>query len=138
LACRNLQELKVASPESVNAYDLLRFRRLIATREAMGRLGDALEPGTVLLVASYYNPFNFGTGLVFETVAQQTVDKLNAAVVRVAEESGATVAEVGSLFGDLAFGITHISEGDVHPNDLGYGVMARAFEDAYEVAALGG
>ena len=107
-------------------------------REAMGRLGDALEPGTVLLVASYYNPFNFGTGLVFETVAQQTVDKLNAAVVRVAEESGATVAEVGSLFGDLAFGITHISEGDVHPNDLGYGVMARAFEDAYEVAALGG
>ena len=102
--------------------------------EALGRLRDELESDTVLLVGSYYNPFNFGTGLIFETVSQETVDKLNAAVRRIAEASGAAVAEVGLLFGDLAFGITHISAGDIHANDLGYGVITRAFEDVYETA----
>ena len=48
LACRNLGgdsrlEVKVASPESVNAYDLLRYRRLVATRDAMGRLQEVLS-----------------------------------------------------------------------------------------------
>ena len=43
LACRNLREVKLASPESVNAYDLLRYRRLVATREAMGRLQEVLS-----------------------------------------------------------------------------------------------
>jgi large subunit ribosomal protein L4 len=41
-ASRNLQEVKVASPESVNAYDLLRYRRLVATRDAMSRLQEVL------------------------------------------------------------------------------------------------
>lgn len=43
LACRNLQYIKVASPDSVNAYDLLRYRRLVATRDAMGRLQEVLS-----------------------------------------------------------------------------------------------
>ena len=33
--------------------------------------------------------------------------------------------------------LTHILEGDIHPNDDGYGVLLRAFQDAYErVGAL--
>ena len=43
LACRNLKEIKLASPESVNAYDLLRYRRLVATRDAIGRLQEVLS-----------------------------------------------------------------------------------------------
>lgn len=42
-ACRNLKEVQVAAPESLNAYDLLRFRRLVATREAMSRLQEVLS-----------------------------------------------------------------------------------------------
>ncbi len=107
-------------------------------QQAMSRLVAAVEPGTVILYASYYNPFNFGTGLIFETVSQQTVDKVNEAVSRVAVAHGATVAPVGPLFGDLAFGITHIGAGDIHPNDEGHGVATRAFQDAYEAVTLPG
>jgi lysophospholipase L1-like esterase len=110
----------------------------VRMRQAMSRLVTAVEPGTVILYASYYNPFNFGTGLVFEAVSQQTVDKLNEAVSRVSLAHGATIAHVGSLFGGLAFGITNMSAGDIHPNDEGHGVATRAFQDAYEAVAISG
>lgn len=108
----------------------------VRMRHAMSRLVAAVEPGTVIIYASYYNPFNFGTGLVFEAVSQQTVDKLNEAVGRVALAHGATIAQVGSLFSGLVFGITNISAGDIHPNDEGHGVATRAFQDAYEAVAI--
>ncbi|MBM4438256.1 MAG: hypothetical protein FJ029_13755 [Actinobacteria bacterium] len=109
---------------------IVRFEQNMAA--AAARLKGAVEPGTLLIIMSYYNPFNFGTGLIFETVTQQTVDKLNAAIQRVASANGLTIADVGGLCGDLAFRITHIGAGDIHPNDDGYGVMTRAFQDAYE------
>lgn len=43
LASRNLREFKVLQPDAVNAYDLLRYRHLLATREAMGRLQEVLS-----------------------------------------------------------------------------------------------
>ena len=99
---------------------------------AASRLMEAVEPETIVMIMTYYNPFNFGTGLSFETTTQETVDKLNAAIERVAEANGLVIARVGELYGDLAYGITHIGEGDVHPNDDGYGAMTRAYQDAYE------
>jgi len=42
LAARNLSEFKLTQPDGVNAYDLLRYRHLLATREAMGRLEEVL------------------------------------------------------------------------------------------------
>ena len=98
----------------------------------MDRLTQVLPPDTLVLIMRYYNPFNFGTGLIFEDVSQDTVDKLNLAVDRVAQKYGMTVADVGALYGDLAFGITHIGQGDIHPTDEGYAVMTRAFQDSYE------
>ena len=42
-AARNLGEIKITQPEGVNAYDLLRYRRLLATSEALGRLQEVLS-----------------------------------------------------------------------------------------------
>ena len=42
-ATRNLGEIKITQPEGVNAYDLLRYRRLLATSEALGRLQEVLS-----------------------------------------------------------------------------------------------
>ena len=43
-----------------------------------------------------------------------------------------TIAEANSLYRGLAAVLTHILEGDIHPNDDGYGVLLRGFQDAYE------
>ena len=42
-ATANLKNVKVATPESVNAYDLLKHRHLLATKDALGRLGEVLS-----------------------------------------------------------------------------------------------
>lgn len=41
-ASGNLKALKVVAPEAVNAYDLLKHRHLLATREALTRLQEVL------------------------------------------------------------------------------------------------
>ena len=42
-ATGNLQDVKLALPESVNAYDLLKYRNLLATKDALGRLEEVLS-----------------------------------------------------------------------------------------------
>jgi large subunit ribosomal protein L4 len=42
-ATGNLHGVKVALPESVNAYDLLKYRNLLATKDALGRLQEVLS-----------------------------------------------------------------------------------------------
>lgn len=42
-ATGNLQGVKVAIPEAVNAYDLLKHRHLLATKDALGRLEEVLS-----------------------------------------------------------------------------------------------
>ena len=42
-ATSNLSKLKVVGPEGVNAYDLLRYRRLLATSQALTRLQGILS-----------------------------------------------------------------------------------------------
>ena len=42
-ATGNLNQVKLALPESVNAYDLLKYRHLLATKEALGRLQEVLS-----------------------------------------------------------------------------------------------
>ena len=42
-ATGNLQGVKLALPESVNAYDLLKYRHLLATKDALGRLQEVLS-----------------------------------------------------------------------------------------------
>lgn len=42
-ATGNLKDVKLALPESVNAYDLLKYRHLLATKDALGRLQEVLS-----------------------------------------------------------------------------------------------
>ena len=42
-ASRNLSEYKVIVPQAVNAYDLLKYRHLVATRDALARLQEILQ-----------------------------------------------------------------------------------------------
>ena len=42
-ASRNLREYKVIEPQAVNAHDLLKYRHLLATRDAMARLQELLQ-----------------------------------------------------------------------------------------------
>lgn len=96
------------------------------------RLREAAGPDTHILLMTYYNPFNFGTGLIFEDVSDLTVDDLNQQIRTAAGQHAVTIAEANNLYTGLAAALTHILEGDIHPNDDGYGVLLRAFQDAYE------
>lgn len=98
----------------------------------LGRLRQAAGPDTHILLMTYYNPFNFGTGLIFEDVSDLTVDDLNVRILAAASQHNITIAEANSLYRGLAAVLTHILEGDIHPNDDGYGVLLRGFQDAYE------
>lgn len=118
----------------------------------LGTLQAALaaDPGDeAMAVMTYYNPFS-GTGGPFETpvdgallgadgvidcVAAQ-VDQQNAGlndlIACTAGAFGVTVIDVYPLFAGRDGELTHILDDDVHPNDRGHRVIARAF-----IGALG-
>lgn len=100
--------------------------------EILSQLRRAAGPKTLIVAVTYYNPFDFGTGLSFESVAEGALNKLNARIRSVAERNQVAVADAHALFNDLAVGLTHILSGDVHPQDAGYDALLLAFEDAYE------
>ena len=98
----------------------------------LSRLREAAGSNTHILLMTYYNPFSFGTGLPFETVSNSTVKILNDQIRTIASRHSVIIANAHLLFGDLAVALTHVLLGDIHPNNAGYGVVLRAFQDAYE------
>ena len=96
------------------------------------RLRESGGPDVLIVLMTYYNPFNFGTGLIFEDVSDGTVDDLNEKIRAAAGLHNVTIAEANELYRGLSAVLTHILEGDIHPTDDGYGVLLRAFQDAYE------
>ena len=117
----------------------------------MTRLAQALaaDPGDEqVIVTTYYNPFD-GTGSPYEGAvdaallgADGVVDcaasgnplnaGLNDIVACTAEAFGASVADIHPLFDGQAPLLTHIAEGDAHPNNLGHWAIAGALVRAYE------
>ena len=104
----------------------------------------ATDPGEGrVLVTTYYNPYD-GTGHPFETpvditlvgvdgtidCAANAVDPtkvgLNDLIACIGGSFGAETVDVYPLFDGEAPGLTHIGEGDVHPNDAGHRVIADA------------
>ncbi len=101
-----------------------------------------------LLVTTYYNPYQ-GTGSPFEGPAHGalfgldgTVDcaamaadprngGVNDLITCIGGQFGARVVDLYPLFAGKALELTHISEGDIHPNDAGYRVIADAVIAAY-------
>ena len=96
------------------------------------RLNEAREPGSVLVVLTYFNPYNLGTGLPFETESEEAVRQLNEHIRAVATASNVPLADVYPYFGSDAGILTHILEGDIHPVDQGYERMAVAVADALD------
>ena len=98
----------------------------------LSRLREAAGSNTHILLMTYYNPFSFGTGLPFETVSNSTIKILNDQIRTIASRHSVIIANAHLLFGDLAAALTHVLLGDIHPNNTGYGVLLRSFQDAYE------
>ena len=100
----------------------------------LGSLREAAGPDTLIMILTYYNPFDLGTGLAFENVSDSTLDRLNQRIIRVAQRHQAKVADANSIFVDLSPALTHILAGDIHPTDEGYAALLLAFENSYEEA----
>ena len=102
----------------------------------------AADPGEErLIVMTYYNPFS-GTGSAFEGPvdgvllgADGTIDcaanatdptkvGLNDLIGCIGPAAGATVVDVYPAFEGRGALLTHIADGDVHPNDFGHWVIA--------------
>jgi len=105
-------------------------------------LGDDSDDKRIL-VMTYYNPFS-GTGGVYEAPVDQallgtdgTIDcdantdpaniGLNDLIACIGESFGVTVVNIYPLFEGKALALTHIAQGDIHPNNAGYAVIANAF-----------
>jgi lysophospholipase L1-like esterase len=108
----------------------------------------AADPGEEkLFVITYWNAFG-GTGSPFEVpidfallgsdltidCAANQVDAtkvgLNDLLACIGMALGAVVVDLYPAFGDNALIYTHIAEGDFHPNDDGYAVIAQAHRQA--------
>lgn len=101
-------------------------------RTVLERLRDAAGPETLILVATYYDPFDFGLGLAFERLSDETIRTLNDNILAAARTNDVAVADTHGLFAGRAAELTHVLEGDVHPVDAGYGALTLAFQNAYE------
>jgi lysophospholipase L1-like esterase len=106
-------------------------------------LGDDF-PDKNILVMTYYNPFS-GTGSIYEAPVDQALlgtdgtincsanrtnaakEGLNDLITCIGESFGVTVVNIYPLFEDNALALTHIAEGDIHPNNDGYAFIANAF-----------
>ena len=104
----------------------------------------AADPGEeTVLVMTYYNLFP-GTGSVFEgavdaallgsdgvlsPVGTDPAPGLNDLIawIAAAPALGATVIDVQPIFDGKGPVLTHIGEGDIHPNNAGYAQIANAF-----------
>jgi len=109
----------------------------------------AADPGAErVLVTTYYNPFD-GTGNPFEgpidmalmgidgtiDCAANAVDStkvgLNDLITCIGGAFGAETVDIYPIFNNQALALTHIGEGDVHPNDEGYRLIADAVIATY-------
>jgi lysophospholipase L1-like esterase len=143
-----------ASQACLDAFDeaMSAFARNLAAMLQQLTLALSRDPGTEqLIIMTYYQPFG-GTGEPFEDgfdVLWQGQDRvvncaanagqpgnvgLNDVIGCVGMGYGATIVDLFALFGDRALELTHIADGDIHPNDRGHASIAAALIDAYQQA----
>ncbi len=102
-----------------------------------------------ILVMTYYNPFG-GTGSPLKPFVDNALlgqDKkidcsaasepanngLNDIISCIGSSYGAEVVDVYPLIDDQALSLTHIAEGNIHPNNEGYAIIARGFIKAQQL-----
>jgi lysophospholipase L1-like esterase len=116
----------------------------------LGSLQAALaaDPGDEkLFVITYWNTFGgtaspfevpidfalLGSDLTIDCAANQVDPSrvgLNDLLACIGMALGAVVVDLYPVFGDDALTYTHIAEGDIHPNDDGYALIAQAHRQA--------
>ena len=99
----------------------------------LAALADAAPEATIVFLETY-NPFSLGTGIPFEEGTSLMVERLNGLAAAAAEAEGILVADgFTPMQGNAAFTTLMLaSPPDIHPNALGYDVLAQAV-----IAALG-
>ena len=100
--------------------------------EIVPTLLSALDPDAELYIMMVYNPFDLGTGLSFEALTNEVVEKLNGIIKETALVNGVPVADVGPLMGSNAGAWTNILDGDIHPNAWGYQVLAFSLAQVHQ------
>jgi acyl-CoA thioesterase-1 len=95
------------------------------------RLRAAAGPEVEIVVLGLYNPLS-GSGGTFDAVGDAAVELFNSTVAAAATDSDATFADIFTYFDGRGAELTHTAEtpSDVHPNDDGHYLMARAVVEA--------
>jgi len=101
--------------------------------QLLAALREAAPEATIVFLLAY-NPFSLGTGIAFEEETSITLDRLNDLAAAAATAAGILVADgFTPMQGTAAYTTLMLSSPpDIHPNALGYDVLAQAV-----VAALG-
>jgi lysophospholipase L1-like esterase len=101
--------------------------------EILSRLRRAAPEATIVFLRAY-NPFSlgFGSGVAFEVQSNDTLDALNDVAAAAAAEQGILVADGFTPMLGTAATTTHMLDDppDIHPNPLGYDILAAAILDA--------
>jgi lysophospholipase L1-like esterase len=95
------------------------------------RVFDALRsaaPEATLVYVRAYNPFSLGTGIQFERDSSRSLDDLNDLAAAAAMSREILVADAFTPMEGTAAVTTHMLDdpADIHPNGLGYDVLAQA------------
>lgn len=89
---------------------------------------DVLAPEAMVLLPGYYNPYPDQTaeGQFYNSI----LDIFNPAVQQLATTFDARYIDLDSIFDGRELELTNIGNGDVHPNQAGYGLIAGSFAQA--------
>lgn len=109
---------------------------LDAYRANLGRilsdLREAAGEDTPILFLQTYNPFSLGLGgLSLEAASDEATAQLNTVAAEVAAEHDVIVADGSTPMRGTAAATTHMLETppDIHPNGVGYDLLAQALAD---------
>jgi lysophospholipase L1-like esterase len=89
-------------------------------------------PEVPIVFLEAYNPFSLGTGIQFEQDSNRALQEFNEIAAITAGEYGILVADGFSPMWGTAASTTHLldSPPDIHPNSLGYSLLAQAVLEA--------